>query len=252
MKKICFFLFLICCQVGLFAQEREVQGIVFDKDTKHRLVRVYIYNMRTHKGIYNNSKGEFTTNLAKGDTLVAALSGYGVDTLTVQMQGTLLFYLKRTSIQLPEVTVTDTIKNPAARLAKTKKEYSEIYRKGSTKDMLQVGGPNGMGGAGLGIDALWNLLSREGKNARNLQKIIERDYRDMIINYRYTFNLVGNVTGLSNEDLKDFMLQYRPSYNFIIEANDYMLIAYIKNAYEQYRKNPSLNRLPALVPGGNR
>lgn len=242
---VLFLLFLTCTA---FAQEKTVQGIIFDQDSKVRLTRVYLYNMRTHSGFYNNTKGEFTTKAVVGDTLVAALQGYNVDTLIVPPANTVLFYLKRNSILLQEVTVSDSLLSPQERLNKTRKEYGGIYRKGDPQDLLQLGTANRPGGAGLGIDALYSLLSREGKNARYLQEIIERDYKDNIIDYRYTSALVKSVTGLTDEKLKDFMQQYRPSYYFILEAGDYALIKYIKESFRQYQMNPSLNRLPPLVP----
>jgi hypothetical protein len=216
---------------------------VFDAGSKQRISRVYIYNTRTHKGFYNNTKGEFSTTANIGDVLLAAVPGYLADTLKVQ-SSTVLFYLKRNSILLREVTIKDSTLSPADRFAKNQEDYKDAYRKGDASDILQVG-PRG---AGLGIDALWSLLSKEGKNARYLQKILERDYRDQIIAYRYRANVVSNATGLSGEALRDFMEQYRPSYNFILQANDYELIGFIKSSYERYRKDPAANRLPPLNP----
>ena len=249
MKRILFYLLLLCFTQKLFSQERQVQGIVFDADSKQRLSRVYIYNTRTHKGFYNNIKGEFTTTAKAGDVLVAALQGFAVDTVTVKSQAAVIFYLKRTGILLKEVTIRDTSLSAKERLRRNQEDFKDAYRKGNTKDILQIGGVNGQGGAGLGIDAIWSLLSREGKNARFLQKIIEADYRDQIIRYRFNTGLVSRVTGLTNEEtLNDFMLQYKPSYNFVLEASDYNLIGYIRTAFERYKRKPSANRLPPLVP----
>lgn len=247
MKKINYTLLILFFLAGkLWAQEKTIQGIVFDRDSKQRLTRVYIYNTRTNKGFYNNSKGEFTTPAKQGDILVAALQGYGVDTASVGSQNTVLFYLKRTSILLPGVTVRDTVKTPDDKLKETQKAYKDAYTKGSTKEMITTGGSSGNGGAGLSINSLYNLLSKQGKNARQLQRIIERDYREAMIQYRFTRSLVGNVTGLQGAKLADFMQQYSPSYNFILEANDYELITFIKNSYQQYLKNPAAFRLPPL------
>jgi hypothetical protein len=249
LKRILFYLLLLCFTQKLFSQERQVQGIVFDADSKQRLSRVYIYNTRTHKGFYNNIKGEFTTTAKAGDVLVAALQGFAVDTVTVKSQAAVIFYLKRTGILLKEVTIRDTSLSAKERLRRNQEDFKDAYRKGNTKDILQIGGVNGQGGAGLGIDAIWSLLSREGKNARFLQKIIEADYRDQIIRYRFNTGLVSRVTGLTNEEtLNDFMLQYKPSYNFVLEASDYNLIGYIRTAFERYKRKPSANRLPPLVP----
>ena len=60
----------------------DVQGIVFDKQTKQRVSRVYIYNTSSDVGLFNNTKGEFTLPVAKGDELIVAVEGYHPDTLT--------------------------------------------------------------------------------------------------------------------------------------------------------------------------
>ncbi len=223
-----------------------MEGIVFDAGSKLRLARVYIYNTRTNKGIFNNSKGEFRGNASKGDTLVAALEGYFVDTATISNQNAIVFYLKRKNIQLKEVTVRKGTASPQKKYKTTKEEYQDIYRKGNAKDIFTVGaGANGLG-VGLSIDALYNLLSREGKNARFLQEIIERDYRDAIIDYRFNETFVGGVTGFEGGALADFMQQYRPSYHQALQYNDYSMLGYIKESVNRYRQNPTANRLPAL------
>lgn len=247
MKKIFYLIFLLTLPVcSLLAQVRPIQGIVFDKDSKQRLTRVYIYNTRTGEGFYNTTKGEFKTNVQDGDVLVAALQGYGVDTVNVRSENTILFYLKRNVIQLQEVVVKDTLGSPSDRLKAKIEEYNSAYSKGKVGDVFSMGGSNGGGGAGLSIDALYSLLSRQGRNARQLQKIIERDYRDAMIEYRFNKTLINKVTGLSGEKLIDFKQQYKPGYYFILEANDYDLIEYIKKSYVSYLEDPSAFRLQPL------
>jgi hypothetical protein len=236
------FLFLLFSEI----HAQQVQGIVVDKDTKQRLTRVYLYNTRTHTGYYNNLKGEFSLPAAKGDTLVVAVQGYLADTATVKDLPTLLISLKRTSILLNEVKLTGEQLTPESVAKKNREEFSEIYRKGNAKDLLKIGGLNGRGGVGLSIDALYSLFSREGKNARYLQQILERDYKEAIIDYRFTKTLVTASTNLTDPELSDFMQQYRPSYYFITEANDYKLIAYIRSSYEKYVTNPKAYRTPKL------
>ena len=247
LKKIIYIFLCFCCYgTVLSAQEKPVQGIVFDMNSKQRLTRVYIYNTRTGEGFYNTTKGEFKTVARVGDVLVAALQGYGVDTVGVHGENTVLFYLKRNSIQLQEVIVRDSILTPADELKAKQEEYSAAYSKGNVNNLLTSGGSNGGGGAGLSIDALYSLLSREGRNARLLQKIIERDYRDAMIDYRFTKTLINAVTGLSGDKLTDFKQQYKPGYYFILQANDYDLIEYIRKSYTSYLENPAAYRLEPL------
>ncbi len=247
MKKIVYLLLLFCSPIlSLLAQEKSIQGIVFDMDSKQRLTRVYIFNTRNGEGFYNTTKGEFKANVKEGDVLVAALPGYGVDTVSVRNENTILFYLRRNAIQLQEVIVRDSLNTPSDRLKANMEEFKTAYTRGNVGNLISVGGGNGGGGAGLGIDALYSLLSRQGKNARQLQKIIELDYRDAIIEYKFTKTLINRVTGLNGAKLLDFKQQYKPGYYFILVANDYELIEYIKKSYISYLEKPDAYRLQPL------
>ena len=223
------------------AQE-EVNGIVYDKDTKQRVAKVYIYNTNQDLGTFNNLKGEFHLKVSPGDVLIAATEGYFPDTISVKGEETMILYLKRSSIMLKEVSIVAR-KSPQETLEQNKEDYNSAYRDGNPGSLLSVGNT----GAGLSIDALYSLISRKGKNARYLQEIIERDYQNDIIDYRFTPELVSANTGLKGDSLDDFMQQYRPSYYFVLSSNDYSLALYIRSTFKEYRKNPHARRLPPLL-----
>ncbi|MCX2573690.1 hypothetical protein [Pedobacter sandarakinus] len=224
------------------AQTKPVQGIVIDRETKQRLAKVYIYNLRTGDGLYNNTKGEFNTIALAGDTLVAALSGYGVDTIVFRGQSAAYFQLKSLGIRLRDVVIQQKRLTPQQQYEKSVQEYRYQTMKGSSKDLLNLG----TGGVGLGIDAIYNLLSRQGRNARHLQKILEKDYREDLIDYRFNVTLVQQVLSIKDDELTDFMQQYRPTYQFVLDADDYSFNVFIKNAYKSYRLNPKALQLPKL------
>ena len=234
--------FLFCFTMALHAQNKPVQGIVIDKETKQRLAKVYIYNVRSKDGLYNNTKGEFSTYAISGDTLVAALSGYGVDTIIFKGQTAVYFQLKSLGIRLRDVVIAQKRLTPQQQYEKSIKEFRYQTMKGSSKDLLNLG----TGGVGLGIDAIYNLLSRQGRNARHLQKILEKDYREDLIDYRFKASLVQQVLGIKDTELEDFMQQYRPTYQFVLDADDYAFNIFIRNAYRSYRMNPKALQLPPL------
>nr|WP_199157377.1 hypothetical protein [Pedobacter sp. ASV2] len=242
MKFIVAFISFLSISAMLYAQQKPVQGIVIDKETKQRLAKVYIYNTRTGDGMYNNTKGEFSTYAVPGDTLVAALSGYGVDTLVFKGQPAAYFQLKSLGIRLRDVLIQQKRLTPQQQYEKTIKEYRYQTMKGSSKDLLNLGN----GGVGLGIDAIYNLLSRQGRNARHLQQILEKDYREDLIDYRFNATLVQQVLGIKDPELTSFMQQYRPTYQFVLDASDYSFNLFIRNAYKSYRLNPRALQLPAL------
>lgn len=232
------------CTLGHFtAAQTTLEGIVFDTRTQQRISQVYIYNTANDNGGYNNTRGEFAIEASPGDILIAAAKGYYPDTLVVSDKKVVLFHMVRSTIWLDEVSVIAR-RSPEERLEQNKREYSTAYSKGNAGSIFSVA-PTG---AGVSIDALYKLISREGKNSRRLQEIIERDYRESVIDYRFTPDLVSSVTGFSGETLVDFMRQYRPSYYFILSANDYNLAFYIRSALARYRQNPAARRLPPL-PG---
>ena len=235
-----FFAFFWCA--NLFAQAKSVQGFVVDRESKQRLAKVYIYNPTNDNGVYNNAKGEFSTQVKLGDTIFAALQGYLMDTIIFHGQNTLVFQLKSISIRLRPVTVYGKAPTPQEQYSKTLKEYKYALDKGSSKDLLNLGS----GGVGLGIDAIYNLISRSGKNARHLQEILERDYKESIINYRYNPDYVKSILNANDVELKDFMLQYRPTYQFVLTATDYAFVQFLKSSFTAYKRNPSMFRLPTL------
>jgi hypothetical protein len=242
MKLLGFFLWLTLSVTQLFAQTKSVQGFVVDKDSKLRLAKVYVYNPGNDEGIYNNNKGEFTLKAKVGDTLFAALTGYAMDTVVYKGQSAILFQLKSLAIKLKEVQIYGKTLSPSDQYGKTLREYKYALDKGSSKDLLNLGSR----GVGLGIDAIYNLLSRQGRNARHLQTILERDYREAIIDYRFTPEAVKGITAASDAELNDFMLQYRPTYQFTLTASDYAFVQFVKSSYAAYKRNPSIFRLPKL------
>ncbi|MBE7175560.1 MAG: hypothetical protein INR69_04105 [Mucilaginibacter polytrichastri] len=228
------------------AQDRQAQGVVYDKDTRNRIARIQIVNLRTRASIFNNLKGEFSIAAREGDKLSFSTSYYRSDTITYSGEKVLLVYLKRISIPLPVVTVYDSINNPRLRLEATKREYSKVYGAISNRNMINI--PNaGSGAAGLSIDALYNSISRSGRNAKKLQEIIERDYREQMVDYRFNKTMVGSATGLTGDKLGDFIQKYRPSYTFVMRANEYEMLNYVLSSYRRYLRNPDAYALPPLI-----
>ncbi len=237
-----FYFFLFFGKV--YAQEKQIQGIVFDQSTKERIAKVFVTNTRTKANIYNNLKGEFTVNVRLNDVLIFAKTGYFNDTVKVTALQTLPVYLKRSSIVLREVTIRDSALTAEKQRDANKKEFSQAYGALANKDLLTVGS----NGAGIGIDAIYNMLSRRGRNATKLREIIDRDYKAKVVDDRFNPIIVGSITGLKGEQLTSFMYRYRPDYNLVVMLNDYDFISYIKSSYNRFRRNPSNYFLAPLQP----
>lgn len=224
------------------AQQRSISGFVVDKETKLRLAKVYIYNSSIDEGFYNNTKGEFVANIKLGDTLFAALSGHAMDTVVYRGQSAIVFQLRSMGIRLKEVSIYGKAKTPQELYRSKLEEYKYKLDQGSSKDLLNLGER----GVGIGIDAIYNLLSRDGKNARQLQKILEKDYKEQVIDYRFRPDYVMGLVDIKEANIQDFMTQYRPTYQFVLSASEYAFIQFVKNSYASYKRNPAMFRLPTL------
>ncbi|HAL83400.1 MAG TPA: hypothetical protein DCO83_15140 [Mucilaginibacter sp.] len=236
----CFFLIAL----RGFSQDKTVSGLVFDKESKARLASVNIHNITTGIAVYDNLKGVFTIKAALGDRLVITRQDYLPDTVKVQNNGALAVYMDRKAIQLRLVTVHDSLLTPQQRLEATKHDYSKIY--GSLAYDGFITSPTS-GGAGLSIDALYNALSAEGRGASRLRQIIQQDYEQNVIDYRFNRTFVGNITGLKDAKLTAFMFRFRPGYYTTTTLSDYEFISMILNNLKRYRRNQRTYSLPPLV-----
>ncbi|MEN5086639.1 hypothetical protein ABE426_09240 [Sphingobacterium faecium] len=226
--------------------QKKIEGIVSDFHTKQRISKVTIRNVRTNEEVYNNTKGEFSILAEKGDALIAISREYFPDTVVVSMSPVILFHLKRESIYIDEVSVVAK-KDPDEILKKAKTDYEKAFRLSESGDLFSVG----QNGAGLSINSIYSLFSREAKNSKRLKKLIENDYKDNVIEYKFSTQLVSRTTGLTGDELDKFRRIFKPSYFFIISCTQYELTNYIKDCYQKYQKNPSryfIEPLPTINP----
>lgn len=233
-------LFLLCLCLPLYAQQK-VEGLIFDKDTKQRIGKVLLINHTSGVNVFNNSKGEFVLPMQKGDRIIAQKEHYFSDTLVYNGERVVVFNLKKTSIYIDPVTVVAR-KTPEQILADRRREYDKAYKLADPGSYLSVG-PTG---AGLSINAIYNLFSKEAKNARRLTKYFQKEYEENIVDIRFSKELVRGVTGLEGEPLDNFMVRYRPSYDFVSLATHYQMVSYIKSKYEYFKFVPYIKPLPDL------
>jgi len=244
MKKFWLFFMLLITSLPVLAQQRMLDGVVYDKNTNERIAKVNVQNVRTRESVYNTLKAEFKINVQNNDQLIITKTGYFPDTVRVPTGNSLIVYLKPTAIALKQVTITDTAQTPQKRYLAVKKEYSKAYGSNAYSDILTS--TPGLG-AGLSIDAIWNSISRSGRDAARLREVIERDYHEDIINYRFNKTFVASITGLKDPQLSDFMIKYRPGYYLVTTANQYEFIASIRTNLKRYLRNPHAYGLPALI-----
>jgi hypothetical protein len=218
MKKTAFFTlafnFFICFYTT--GQNMTIAGLVtFDTVRQSDVV---VKNINRHVQSISNDRGEFTILAQAGDTLISSEENYIKDTLRVTDQSFFIIQLKKNSLMFKEVLVKGSPITAEEAYAKNKKDYKEIYRIGDKSNII---GPDN-------IDKIWSAVSKEGNDARKLQRTLKSDYKSSLVNQRFNKTLVARITGYKDSVLDNFMIKYRPTFEMIQKATDYDLIRYIK------------------------
>lgn len=221
--------------------QRQLEGIVFDKESKDRLGEVLIYNLKTRDKAFNNHRGEFRIHVNEADTLVFLKYGFFSDTLVVSNRDVLIHSMLRDYTQIEPVDVYAR-RSPEQILEQAKKDYDKAYKLADPGSLLSVG-PTG---AGLSIGALYSYISREARNARRFTEYMNTVYKENVIDSKFTPDLVQSLVGLQGQRLHNFMVRFRPSYEFIMQASHYELTEYIKSKYNLFKMFPDLRPLPEL------
>ena len=186
-----------------------------------------IKNLHSRDIAISDKDGKFVLKLNKGDTLLTIYMGLKTDTLIFNHQSPLLITLKPSSNMLGEVVIRDSRISPLEKFRNAQEEYKQIYRIGDDSNIFAFGAGYGIVFA-INIDKLYSALSKEGKDARRLQRKLVRDYYNDVVDSRFTKILVTKVTGFQGQQLDSFILDNRPTYEFIKSASDYDLIKYIQ------------------------
>ena len=206
------------------AQVRRITGMVtYNGD---RLNGVLIKNISENIHAISDERGGFTISAQTGDTIITSGEYFINDTLLVADNRDLIIQLHKNPLMLKEVVINGKAVTPASTYEENKKEYKDIYVKGDKSHIVSVS----VGltpGIAINIDKVYNALSKQGKDARKMQRTLTKDYKNSIVDKRFN-PIAAKITGYKGEQLNDFVLNNRPSYEMVIKASDYDIARYIK------------------------
>lgn len=105
-----------------------------------------------------------------------------------------------------------------------------------------VGSMTSIGPTGAGID-LQELIRvfqfRKNKATEKFRERLEEQERQKFVDHRFNKALVKRLTALDGKDLDVFMLQYRPSYFFVLTSTEYDFQMYIKKCFQLFTSKRS-------------
>lgn len=213
----------------------KVQGSVYDSSKMYPLQAVSVLSTNGG-GTITDANGHYTINVGEKDSIWFSYLGKPTIKFPVLKIGDVTQFdisLRVPVNVLKEVTVRprsyrqDSIQN--------RKDYAKIYnfRRPNLESMTSIG-PSG---AGIDINELIKLFQfRKNRSTERFQERLLQQEQDKFIEHRFTKALVRRLTALDGDELTKFMTFSKPDYEFTLYSSDYMFQAYIKKAFEEYKK----------------
>lgn len=111
--------------------------------------------------------------------------------------------------------------------------YADVFN--FEKPGIETGiSPGGV--AGVDINELINIFRfKRNKRLKAFQNRLETQEQEKYVNYRFNKIFVKRITNLSDELLDNFLIIYRPSYEFITSIDEVGFNQYVLNASYDYK-----------------
>lgn len=229
---------LLFCSYTVFAQDTSVRGLIIESKSASKILGVAVVNRPQGTKTQTNEFGIFSIQASKGDTLLISKAGFTDQRVVLYNLSDLVIRLQPI-IQLQEVRVE----------AQTKKqeleEVREQYRK---KGSYFAGKPPLLSYVFMPLTAIYELIGKTPGQARRFNSFYHRELQQTEIDRRFNAPFVERISGLDSDDLKNFMILYRPDYEQFKYWDEYALIRYIKTSTESFIQDGKPKAVLGLPP----
>jgi len=243
-------LFFLLSFIQSYSQHVEIKGVVLREDSLTPIYAAIIYNKNSFLGTISNRNGNFKMRVKVGDTLQITHIGFVTslvifDHLDFDPNEKLRINMKVRSYELPTIDV----RRYRIRERSNQKPFSLrrtdniVYDMGTQQfenagpyyyNPSSAGIPGAMPSYGLFIPDFKQI-----KRQAQLDKIAALEKKDNLrkyIRYKYSKTLVNKLTGLSGNELENFMNFCKPADKTVLESSEYEITYYILDCYERFSK----------------
>ena len=231
MRQITYLLLFVLTGFTGFAQQF-LTGKVRKKENQETLGSVSIYNRTLQRHSLSDEEGNYRIVVQPGDTVIFSSVGYYADTLAVSAKilgRDFPILLNLRPVSLEAVTV-GSLSNYQLDSLERRQVYSWIYgqeRQPVVERQRQ--------GDGVGIELNVIPHSSEVRQRLKFKKRIIREEEQLYINYRFSAEYVSHLTSLQGDSLKQFMVRYRPTYDFCRKAANVDILVYINDNFKKFQ-----------------
>jgi plasmid maintenance system killer protein len=215
-----------------------VSGSVLDKSKINYVEGVRVFSTGGKIAI-TDSLGHYSINVNKTDSIYFVYNAkptqkFAINNIpnTYQFDISLHLNVQSRYSVMKEVVVYS--KNYKQDSAENRQTYAEVFNFHKPRFETSI-----VPGGGVGLDAneLFNLFRfKRNKRLKKFQERLEADEQERYVNYRFNKTFVKRITQLKAANLDTFMVWYRPSFLFTIEASEVDFNQYILNCMYQYKR----------------
>lgn len=227
-----------------------VAGYVLESESLEPIPYVNIYVKQTRRGTITNSKGHFILSARINDTLVFSSMGYKtqfavIDDGFTDKNESLIMLLEKRYYQIGSVDIIslrryEQLKYEVVNMQLPDDEFVYAVKNFPSRpvdiDYHSRAGASDFGLIFSPITALYDAFSREGRERRKLQELLERDREQALIESKISIQKISRITGLDLYEAEDFFKWCNFPTEFILRLSDYELILLIMHRFEQYQR----------------
>lgn len=249
MKKMVFFLLLICMVYTCLAQQDSFSGKVYDGINFYPIEGANIYNATRKNFVFTDEEGNFTINCKLHDTIIISKSIYrqlivvlDEELMRKKREDFLLYYKAILLKEVSVISLNPTYEGFKRDLAKI--EIPEIYQKIPGVEVTEQDianaeygkGPNVFRNTAVAhpISFLYETFSKKAKMKRLYNEMVMYEDRIDELPLKYNKEIVKDLTGLPDEEILTFMMYCHFSYYDLIRWTPMQIINAIKDKYINY------------------
>jgi len=202
--------------------------VLMELGNNSRVVGGQLYNKRTTYTASTNSLGIFEIKASIGDTIQIYNREYTDSTIVVSSAKDLIIKLRRGQM-LREVNISGLAK---------RQELDDMKQEYRNKGAFYSGKPPVLSFLFKPLTALYETFGRTPKNARRFGRYYETEMQQTLIDGFFNETIIQENTDLKDEELENFMINYRPDFEKAQNWARYDAIKYIKEAYKAFKAIP--------------
>lgn len=240
MNRLIIFL-MLCIPFGVLAQTTTT-GTVYDfTNKKLSLPGVKIKNINNKRVTSTGKDGRFIIGANVGDLLEFSAVGYHTDTLYLTSLLNRSIYLPSTATNLSDVNVKGVRMN--SQISDAKDPLAEKYTRFSTGGNLNRKRMTDKVG-GFGLNLGYGKYKREQRKKAELE---DNEVYMQEIDQNFTDSLVTNLTALKGDELKNFMIIFRPTVSKVKSERPFKYDYYIATSFQAWKRlSPEQQKLKDL------